>query len=254
MGCLANRTRRSWRTQHRGSPCWTISRRSRTRARPGRSSIRCRRSCFWCWRRPWPAPTISSRCGCGAGSTWLFLRRFLPFQRGIPSHDTLGDVVNALDPALFKRCFVGLGRGPARGRARHRRDRRQDLAPLPCRAKGREPLHLVSAWASRQRLVLGQEAVAGKSNEITAIPRLLERLELTGALVTIDAIGCQTKIARAILAKEADYLLAVKANWPGAARRDRRATSRACRLSVRPVRDHRRRPRPDRGPPPCRQP
>ena len=82
------------------------------------------------------------------------------------------------------------------------------------RFKGRDPLHLVSAWASRQRLVLGQEAVAGKSNEITAIPLLLERLELAGALVTIDAIGCQSKIAQAILAKRADYLLAVKANWP----------------------------------------
>ena len=76
-------------------------------------------------------------------------------------------------------------------------------------------MHLVSAWASRQRLVLGQEAVAGKSNEIKAIPLLLERLALTGALVTIDAIGCQTRIARAIRAKGADYLLAVKANWPG---------------------------------------
>ena len=62
--------------------------------------------------------------------------------------------------------------------------------------------------------MLGQEAVAGKSNEITAIPLLLERLALAGALVTIDAIGCQTRIARAILAKEADYLLAVKSNWP----------------------------------------
>lgn len=83
------------------------------------------------------------------------------------------------------------------------------------RAKGREPLHLVSAWASRQRLVLGQAAVAGKSNEIKAIPLLLERLALTGALVTIDAIGCQTRIAKAIRAKGADDLLAVKANWPG---------------------------------------
>ena len=77
------------------------------------------------------------------------------------------------------------------------------------------PQRIGGRWASRQRLVLGQEAVAGKSNEITAIPRLLERLELAGALVTIDAIGCQTKIARAILAKQADYLLAVKTNWPG---------------------------------------
>ena len=69
------------------------------------------------------------------------------------------------------------------------------------RGKGQNPLHLVSAWASRQRLVLGQQACAEKSNEITAIPALLERLELTGALVTIDAMGCQTKIAKAIRAR-----------------------------------------------------
>ena len=69
-------------------------------------------------------------------------------------------------------------------------------------------------WAGRQRLVLGQEAVAGKANEITAIPPMVERLQLAGALVTIDALGCQTKIAQAILAQGADYLLAVKSNWP----------------------------------------
>jgi predicted transposase YbfD/YdcC len=144
-----------------------------------------------------------------------FLRRFLPFRHGIPSHDTLNDVVNALDPELFKTCFVSWVDGL--------REREPDIVAIDgktsrrshARAKGREPLHLVSAWASRQRLVLGQEAVAGKSNEIKAIPLLLERLALTGALVTIDAIGCQTRIARAIRAKGADYLLAVKANWPG---------------------------------------
>ena len=143
-----------------------------------------------------------------------FLRRFLPYQHGVPSHDTLGDVVNALDPGLFKTCFVSW--------VAQLRETEPDIVAIDgktsrrshARSKGREPLHLVSAWASRQRLVLGQEAVAGKSNEITAIPLLLERLALAGALVTIDAIGCQTKIAQAILAKEADYLLAVKSNWP----------------------------------------
>lgn len=143
-----------------------------------------------------------------------FLRRFLPYRHGIPSHDTLNDVVNSLDPELFKRCFVTW--------VEQLREREPDIVAIDgktarrshARAKGREPLHLVSAWASRQRLVLGQEAVAGKSNEIKAIPLLLERLALTGALVTIDAIGCQTKIARAIRAKGADYLLAVKSNWP----------------------------------------
>jgi predicted transposase YbfD/YdcC len=143
-----------------------------------------------------------------------FLRRFLPFANGVPSHDTLNGVINALDPELFKRCFVAWSDGL-------RTDQPEVVAidgktsrRCHARGKGREALHLVSAWADSQRLILGQEAVAGKSNEIAAIPLLLERLELTGALVTIDAIGCQTKIASAILAKQANYLLAVKANWP----------------------------------------
>ena len=82
------------------------------------------------------------------------------------------------------------------------------------RARGREPLHLVSAGASRQRLVLGQEAVADKSNEIVAIPLLLQRLQLAGALVTIDAIGTQIEIAEAIVDGGGDYLLPLKANRP----------------------------------------
>jgi predicted transposase YbfD/YdcC len=143
-----------------------------------------------------------------------FLRRFLPFKDGLPSHDTLNDVINALDPALFKTCFVTWVEGL--------RATEPDMVAIDGktsrrthnRAKGREPLHLVSAWAARQRLVLGQEATDTKSNEITAIPLLLERLALTGALVTLDAMGCQTKIAEAIRAKGADYLIAVKANWP----------------------------------------
>ena len=110
--------------------------------------------------------------------------------------------MNALPAPLFA-MLHRLGGEPTRDRPRHRGDRRQDLAAR--KAKGSEPLHLVSAWASRQRLVLGQEAVAEKSNEIDAIPLLLERLELAGALVTIDAMGCQTEIAQAIRAKGADY-------------------------------------------------
>ncbi|MHB1104521.1 MAG: ISAs1 family transposase [Devosia sp.] len=77
-----------------------------------------------------------------------------------------------------------------------------------------EPLHMVSAWAAWQRLVLGQGATDGKSNEIMAIPRLLERLELAGTLVTIDALGTQTVIAETIVKRGGDYLLALKANWP----------------------------------------
>src|SRR5687768_5843353 len=143
-----------------------------------------------------------------------FLRRLLPFERGIPSHDTLNDVINALPAELFSQCFVTW--------VVSLRDADPDIVAIDGktsrrahnRGKGRHPLHLVSAWASRQRLVLGQQACAEKSNEITAIPALLERLELTGALVTIDAMGCQTEIAKAIRAKGADYLLSIKDNWP----------------------------------------
>jgi predicted transposase YbfD/YdcC len=143
-----------------------------------------------------------------------FLRRLLPYQHGIPSHDTLGEVVAALDPALFKACFVSWVEGL--------RETAPDIVAIDgktsrrrhARSKGREPLHLVSAWASRQRLVLGQETVSGKSNEITAIPLLLERLALDGALVTIDAISTQTGIAETILKRGGDYLLALKANRP----------------------------------------
>jgi predicted transposase YbfD/YdcC len=143
-----------------------------------------------------------------------FLRRFLPYDRGIPAHDTLNDVVNALDPDLFKSCFTAW--------VEALRDGDGDIVAIDgktsrrshARAKGRQPLHMVSAWASRQRLVLGQQAVDEKSNEIHAIPLLLERLELSGALVTIDAIGTQAKIAETIVAKGGDYLLALKANRP----------------------------------------
>lgn len=143
-----------------------------------------------------------------------FLRRFLPFTHGIPAHDTLNDVINALDPELFKTCFATW--------VEALRDAAPDIIAIDgktsrrshARSKGRAPLHMVSAWASRQRLVLGQEAIDVKSNEITAIPLLLERLELTGALVTIDAMGTQTAIAQTIVARGGDYLLALKGNRP----------------------------------------
>src|SRR5579862_940489 len=146
-----------------------------------------------------------------------FLRRFLPYERGIPAHDTLNDVINGLDAELFKTCFSNW--------VETLRDHAPDIIAVDgktsrrahARSKGRGPLHLVSAWAARQRLVLGQEAVDKKSNEIVAIPLLLERLELEGALVTIDAMGCQKDIAEAIRARGADYLLALKDNWPALA-------------------------------------
>ena len=139
-----------------------------------------------------------------------FLRSLLPFRRGIPSHDTLNDVINALDPDLFGACFTAWVEGL--------RQDEPDIVAIDGKTSRRarrgddHPLHVVSAWATRQRLVLGQQAVGRKSNEIIAIPLLLERLHLLGALVTIDAMGCQTRIAQTILDRGADDLLALKDN------------------------------------------
>jgi len=143
-----------------------------------------------------------------------FLRGYLPFRDDIPSHDTLTDVMNAIDPALFERCFSDWVADLRSGcpdviavdgkTSRRTHDRGRD----------RKPLHLVSAWASGQRLVLGQQATEEKSNEITAIPLLLDRLMLKGSMITIDAMGTQVEIAEKIIEKEADYCLALKQNRP----------------------------------------
>jgi predicted transposase YbfD/YdcC len=147
-----------------------------------------------------------------------FLRRLLPYHHGVPGGRWLTLLMNRIDPALFSACFTAWVRAvwPERPEliaidgktSRRSHDRSKDIAPL----------HLVSAFATTGRLVLGQEAVADKSNETTAIPLLLERLavagSLTGALVSIDAIACNASIAGAITAAGADYLLAVKANQP----------------------------------------
>jgi predicted transposase YbfD/YdcC len=143
-----------------------------------------------------------------------FLRRFLPYRHGIPSHDVLCDVMAAIDPDAFKTCFLAWvktlrAQDPAVIAVDGKTSRRSHA-----RGKGRLPLHTVSAWATGQRLVLGQETVGEKSNEITAIPALLRRLDLKGALVTIDAMGTQTAIAQTILDGGGDYVLALKENWP----------------------------------------
>ena len=143
-----------------------------------------------------------------------FLRRFYRYQSGIPSHDTLCDVFAALDPELFKACFLAWVSGL--------RDVDADIIAIDGktsrrshdRRNGRNPLHLVSAWAARQRIVLGQLATEEKSNEITAIPLLLKHLDLKGALVTMDAMGTQTDIARAIRDGGGDYCMSLKKNWP----------------------------------------
>ena len=165
-----------------------------------RCCFRCRRSCCWCWARRWPEPRISSRFKPGARCGWRSCAASCPSATAsLPRHPQRRD--QRARRRAVQALLHHLGRDVARPLepefvAIDGKTSRRSHA----RGKGREPLHLVSAWASRQRLVLGQQAVGGQSNEITAIPLLLERLELTGALVTIDAIGCQTKIAQAILA------------------------------------------------------
>jgi predicted transposase YbfD/YdcC len=150
-----------------------------------------------------------------------FLRRFRPFENGTPSHDQLGDLFAVLDADQFQSCFIAWVASLTSCR---RRASGTKLGPDIVAIDGKTlrrayqqggakaPIHMISAWSSQQRLVLGQAKVAEKSNEITAIPDLLDLLTLKGATVTIDAMGCQKEIAKKIKDKEADYVLALKGN------------------------------------------
>ena len=140
------------------------------------------------------------------------LRRFRPFKDGTPTHDHLGDILAALDADQFQSCFVawvaavaGVPAGVVAidGKTVRRSARKQG---------GKAAIHMVSAFAARQRLVLGQVKVAEKSNEIVAIPKFLDMLAIEGAIVTIDAMGCQRDIAQKVIDKKADYILALKGN------------------------------------------
>jgi predicted transposase YbfD/YdcC len=142
--------------------------------------------------------------------------RFLPLSNGIPSHDTFERVFDRIDPACFQACFRSWVRAIAAALdIPHIAIDGKTLRGSGRRDLDRSPLHLVSAWATDARLSLGQVAVAAKSNEITAIPKLLELLDLKGAFVSIDAMGCQTKIAEQIVTSGGEYLLAVKGNQEG---------------------------------------
>ena len=140
------------------------------------------------------------------------LRRFRPFRGGTPAHDHLGDILAALDAEPFQRCFVAwvgsLTGASAEVIAIDGKTVRRSFE----KTRGKAAIHMVSAFAARQRLVLGQVKVAEKANEIVAIPKLLDMLAIEGAIVTIDAIGCQRAIASKILDKKADYVLALKGN------------------------------------------
>lgn len=142
-----------------------------------------------------------------------FLRRFLTLPNGIPSHDTIRAVFTRLDPRHFEHCFLDwvnavFERTTGKVIAIDGKTLRRSYD----RSSKKAPLQMVSAWAASNRLVLGQVAVDEHSNEITAIPQLLELLDLNGCIVTIDAIGCQQDIAAQIIDQGGDYVLTVKAN------------------------------------------
>ncbi len=160
---------------------------------------------------------------CGA-DTWVdvalfgkakkqWLKTFLELPHGIPSHDTIGIVFSRLNSTQLEQCFlswiqslVKISAGEIIAIDGKTLRRSHD------KKKGQAAIHMVSAWASKNRLVLGQYKVADKSNEITAIPELLKLLDITGCVVTIDAMGCQRKIAEQIHQQGGDYVLAVKEN------------------------------------------
>ncbi len=185
-----------------------------------------------------PDPRIEGRCDhklldiiiiaicavlCGADS-WVgietvgkakeaWFRQFLKLEHGIPSHDTFGYVFARINHEAFQRCFMRWVESVFAV------NKRQVLAldgktlrGSHDKMRGKAAIHLVSAWASENGLVLGQRKVADKSNEMTAIPELLRLLDISGCIVTIDALGCQTKIAQAIRDEKADYILQVKGN------------------------------------------
>jgi predicted transposase YbfD/YdcC len=158
---------------------------------------------------------------CGA-DTWVdvetfgqekedWLKRFLHLPNGIPSHDTFGRVFSLIDPEAFQHCFAAWVQSvvnvlPGQVIAIDGKTVRGS------KTNQRKPLHMVNAWAVANHLVLGQRAVNGKSNEITAIPELLKLLELKGCIVTIDAMGTQGWIIKKIREQSANYVLTVKAN------------------------------------------
>ena len=147
-------------------------------------------------------------------SNEAWFRKFLKLPNGIPAHDTFGRVFSLLSPAAFQECFsawIESVRTVHAGEEIVAIDGKS-LRRSHDRKRGLGPLHMVSAWAVNSRVVLGQRATEAKSNEITAIPELLDTLMLRGCIVTIDAMGCQKAIAEKIVDRGGDYVLALKGN------------------------------------------
>ena len=142
-----------------------------------------------------------------------WLRTFLELPNGIPSHDTFGRVFSQLDPVVFERCFMNWIESLTV-------ELKQEIIALDgktvrgsgSKANKQSPLHLVSAWASKQRMLLAQVKTSEKSNEITAIPELLNLIDIKDSIITIDAMGCQQKIAKQIRKQGGDYVLCLKEN------------------------------------------
>ena len=144
-----------------------------------------------------------------------WFRSFLELPHGIPSHDTFGRVFAQIDAEQFQECFrEWIGAVEERTQGQIIALDGKQLRRSHDTTIGKKAIYMVSAWASENSLVLGQRKVDEKSNEITAIPKLLEQLEVSGCIVTTDAMGCQTKIAEKVIENDADYVFVVKENQP----------------------------------------
>jgi len=141
-----------------------------------------------------------------------WLKQFLKLSNGIPSHDTFNRVFSAIEPKQLEECFLNWVRSVSEITEGEIISIDGKTIRGSKNKASKSFVHMVSAWANENHLLLGQIKIDDKSNEITAIPKLLEVLAINGCIVTIDAIGCQTEIAEKIIEKEADYILAVKGN------------------------------------------